>query len=280
VLVLCLAGRFDMARGVLARAGEMGARDSEHPSAGAWHALGRACWAAWHDGDAWTALREARDARSAFAEMGDARHARFAQLFVAMGLWSLGMLDDAEQELRALPTSGGEHLMATIAALFLTTVLIDRGALAEARWLLGEIAALAGDAAAAERELAASLEGLRVSPIVWQIAASRLASVWLAAGRVDEALALAREAREAQRAQGGQGQRGSLVRLVHAEALAAAGRHEAARAELREAQVELLARADRIGDAAVRQAYLSVPEHARLVALAGREGEATGHAAP
>jgi tetratricopeptide (TPR) repeat protein len=295
VLVLCLAAQFEMARGVLDRAREMVARAEGHPSARAWYALGRTFWVAWREGDFWGALGEARTARGTFAEAGDDRNARFAQLFVAMCLWSLGMLDEAEAELRALPASGGEHLMALIGSLYLTAVLIDRGALAEARalaekrladagehrpgdeqreaearWLLGEIAAEVGDAATAERELAASLEGLRSIPLDWQLAAARLASIRLSTGRVDEALALAREARDAQRAQGGYGQRGALVRLIYAEALAAAGQHEASRAEIREAHADLMARAARIVDGAVRQAFLSVREHARLVTLAAQ----------
>jgi len=70
------------------------------------------------------------------------------------------------------------------------------------------------------------------------------------------------------RAHGGFGMRGTLVRLVHAEALEAAGQHAAARAELAEARDDLEARAARIPDAAARQSYLTrVAENARVVAL-------------
>jgi hypothetical protein len=62
--------------------------------------------------------------------------------------------------------------------------------------------------------------------------------------------------------------RGTLVRLVHAEALAAAGNHAAARAALGEARDDLLARAARIEDLEVRRRFLAeVPENARVVAL-------------
>jgi hypothetical protein len=197
--------------------------------------------------------------------------------------------------------------MALLGSLYLAMVLIDRGSLAEARtlvqqrlaggtatpragtdaapdsrrrrpgeslreaearWLLGEIAALSGDAETAERELVKSLEGLRPVSLHWQVAASRLASLWLAQGRSQEALSLSREARQAQRAQGGRGQRWALIQVVHAEALAAAGEAEASRAELLSAHADLQQRAARIDDPAVRRAYLeAVPEHARLSAL-------------
>jgi hypothetical protein len=57
--------------------------------------------------------------------------------------------------------------------------------------------------------------------------------------------------------------------VIYAEALDAAGDRDAARATLRAAHAEVLARADRIEDPAVRAAFLAcVPENARVIALA------------
>jgi hypothetical protein len=252
-------------------------------------------WSAWSGGDFWAALVHARAARASFAEAGDVRHAHFAQLFVGMCHGSLGAAAEAERELREIPVAGEDHLIAMIRSMYLALVLIRRGALvearglarerlaagearqrpdaalheAEARWLLGEIAALEGDLPAALRELTACREELRLVPLEWQAATARLAAVRLAAGEVAEALAVAGEAREALRAQGGYGQRGTLVRQVYAEALEAAGDHAAARAELAEARDDLAALAACIGDAEARRSFLEdVVENARVMALA------------
>jgi hypothetical protein len=135
--------------------------------------------------------------------------------------------------------------------------------------MLGEAAVHAGDLETAERELAASLPPLRVSVLVWQVSAARLVTVHLARGRVAEALALARELSASREACGGHGYRGTLLRLVHAEALDAAGERDAARAALREAWDDLDAKAARIDDVEVRRRVLeAVPENARVIALA------------
>src|SRR5262249_24966619 len=65
------------------------------------------------------------------------------------------------------------------------------------------------------------------------------------------------------------GLRGTLVRLVLAEALHAAGEIEEARRTLRAAHDDLAARAAKIDDDAVRARFLSaVPENARGLELA------------
>jgi eukaryotic-like serine/threonine-protein kinase len=62
---------------------------------------------------------------------------------------------------------------------------------------------------------------------------------------------------------------GVLVRLVWAEALEATGDHAAACQAIAEARTALFAFADRITDAELRRgALITVPEHARTLALA------------
>jgi tetratricopeptide (TPR) repeat protein len=291
VLLLCLGGQVELVRSVLDRAAQLGeglAGEPPDPGARGWLHLGHCFWAAWYEGDPWGALGEARDAESSFVEAGDTRRVNVARAFAGMCQWSLGKLEDAERVLVPLPNLPGERLMGLVASLYLTLVLVDRGALdqarrlaeararpgetlreAEAHWLLGEIAFAAGDLPAAERELDRSLEGLRALSLTFQIAAARLASVYLAQGRVADALPLAREARALQRAQGGHGQRGTLVRLVYAEALVAAGDHEEARREIADTHRDLQERAARIHDEATRQTFLEqIPEHARVAVLA------------
>ena len=296
VLLFCLGTQFAMALQILARVDTLvtpvGARD---PVARGWQSLCHVYEAAWIDGDPWATLGHARAARESFVEVGDARHAHFALLFVAMSEWSLGLVEDAERDLRSLPVSGGDHLIAMIRTLYLAPVLAERGAFAEARQLaaerlalaeagqrvddalrgaeahllFGEIAHMAGDDEEAEREIEAGIDVLRTTPLAWQTAAARLAQVKLARGKVGEALSLARQAHEAVLAQRGFGQRGTLVRLVYAEALEAAGEREAARAEIAEARDHLRAMAARIADASAREAYLTrVAENERVMALA------------
>jgi len=62
---------------------------------------------------------------------------------------------------------------------------------------------------------------------------------------------------------------GAYLPLLHAEALEATSDHEGARATIKRAHAELLARADRIGDPAYRKTFLEdVPENARTLARA------------
>ena len=294
VLTLCLGGQFSLARVVLDRLDAVGTR-APAPVVRGWVTLAHCYWMAWYAGDSGAALALARAALRSFAAADDQRHARFAQLFVAMCLWSLGLLAEAEAELRALPGTGTDDVVATIRELYLALVLIERGSFAEARrlasrrlaqaraqgrtddprrgaearWLLGTLAAREGSLEAAERELTACLPVLATVPLEWQIAAPRLALVLLAQDRVQEALTLARAAREAQLFQGGFGQRGTLVQLAFAEALAAAGEREAAEAEIGAARRELRGRAARLDDPATRRAFLEdVPENARVLVLA------------
>jgi eukaryotic-like serine/threonine-protein kinase len=296
MLIFCLVVQFPRARDLLGRidavAAPVSARD---PVARGWWALAHTFWSSWHDGDLWAALVSARAAEQSFAEVGDARQAHFARLFVANCEWMLGMTEDAERDLQTIPGASGDHLLAIIRTIYLAPVLAERGAFAEARelaeqrmtlakarlrvddelreaeahWLLGEIAALAGDPATAEREITAGLGPLETQPLSWQSAAARLAQVKLALGKAAEALPLAKRARDALRGQGGYGQRGTLVRLVYAEALEATGDHAAARAELAAARDDLQARAAKIADDGVRRGFLAkVAENARVTALA------------
>ncbi|HEX7839584.1 MAG TPA: hypothetical protein VF469_19045, partial [Kofleriaceae bacterium] len=63
--------------------------------------------------------------------------------------------------------------------------------------------------------------------------------------------------------------RGAFVRLAHAEALHAAGAHDAARGAIVRARAHLLAIADKIADPSYRTSFLAhVPENARTLALA------------
>jgi hypothetical protein len=100
-------------------------------------------------------------------------------------------------------------------------------------------------------------------------ARAALARAVLAAGRVDEALGHARAANELLATIGHVEDYESLVRLVLAEALSAAGEAEPARAALRAAHVRLMARAGQIANPSWRAAFLTrLLDNARTVRLA------------
>jgi hypothetical protein len=62
---------------------------------------------------------------------------------------------------------------------------------------------------------------------------------------------------------------GAYLPLIHAGALEATGDHEGARAVIAAARLDLLARADAIGDPAYRRSFLeNVPENARTLSRA------------
>jgi tetratricopeptide (TPR) repeat protein len=138
-----------------------------------------------------------------------------------------------------------------------------------ARTYLSEILTAAGEFGAAEREALAASEMLSVSPSLRVPALGAVARARLGQGDTVRALVAAREAQEALDALGEIEEGESGVRLAYAEALAATGASEQARAALCTAHDRLTARAARIGELAWRQRFLNdVPVNARILALA------------
>lgn len=148
----------------------------------------------------------------------------------------------------------GNQRMAALSRLYLATILLLDGELADAE---GE----------AHTALAMSPAGTSVH-CESQI---NLARIVLVRGRTDEALELATKAMESMQALGGLEDHEALVYLVHAEALHAGGRTEQARAAIMAARDRLLARADKLDRPDWRQSFLeNIPDHARTLELARR----------
>src|SRR5262249_43042107 len=130
--------------------------------------------ALYRDGDPWTARQYAREARACAEAVHLELSLQMMQVLVSAALWQLGLFDDPHPELRRSERS--QHMtLAVIASRFLAMLLVDRGALADARelaarrlalirsapspdttireaewrWTLGEIAAAEGDFEAA-----------------------------------------------------------------------------------------------------------------------------------
>jgi hypothetical protein len=106
------------------------------------------------------------------------------------------------------------------------------------------------------------VELLEVAPPLRCYAQAALAEAALRAGRVDEALALARAAAELLESLGEVHEGESFVRLVHAQTLRAAGLAVEADAVLARARVRLAERAAKISDDELRRQFLTVvPEN-------------------
>lgn len=140
-----------------------------------------------------------------------------------------------------------------------------------ARVYLAEILDLVGDTAAAEAEARAALAVLEAPFPARALALGMLARLQLAKGLIGEALSNAAAAAALLEVPAGVEEGEMLVRVTHAEALAAAGRREAAHAAIADARDRLIARADRLHDQNLRASFLrQVPENARVLELARR----------
>jgi tetratricopeptide (TPR) repeat protein len=139
------------------------------------------------------------------------------------------------------------------------------------RWVLAEALRGAGEFDAADVEITAALDLLRMGcPLDYPGALATLAALRLCQGRPAEALAAAEEGLAKYESMGTCGFfRSALLRLVHAESLEAAGHHERACAAIARAREIILANAAKISASRALESFLeSVPEHARTLELA------------
>jgi tetratricopeptide (TPR) repeat protein len=231
----------------------------------------------------------------AFDAAGDVRTACVQQNNAGYALAMLGALGEAESTLRKALVAADRMGMTSIAGVArqnLGLVLAHSGALQEARAVeergietahasgdalmtacghayLAEILTIGRNYEAAERaaRMAVTLVGDRDHE-VRAIAQAALARVLLATHRAPEGLAASEKAFALLPVVGSVGAE-APVRLVHAEALRAAGREEAAREVLRVARDRLVERAAKIASASMRSTFLAqVPANARTMTLA------------
>jgi eukaryotic-like serine/threonine-protein kinase len=254
-------------------------------------------------GDAAGCLAGFKAALTAAEETGDRRNGCSIRANLGFTLAELGDFEGAEEALRtALGDANrlGLHDVGTVALHNLGHVVAYRGSLDEARALeqravdaflqqgdprlmgaartyLAKIALLSGDLPAAEREARAAADALHVAPPQRAAAVAVLARALLALDRSEEALPVAREAFATLESLGMIEEGESLVRLVYAEALAAAGLKEEFTTAIGNARAHLLARAAKISDPEWRRRFLTaVPDNARTLLLAGEEPVAAG----
>jgi eukaryotic-like serine/threonine-protein kinase len=295
ILFLDVRGQFDLAEGLLLRKALLVRSVSERkPFVRGSLNISRSLRAALVKEDPWLGLTAARTAQASLLLGSHRRTEAFAQMLLGMHAWNLGALAEAEGALRRSSIVRDNLGAVSSYRLFcLSGVLADRGSPDEARlvadrliegasdqggstdqahgrWALANALLRLGDLDAAEREAQRALELLTFLPLDHLAATATLAAIHLAQGRAHPALAAAEDALNRYRSMRACGFfRGAFVRLVHAEALHAAGHEERARAAIAAARDHLLAVAARVVEAAYRKSFLEdVPENARTFALA------------
>jgi tetratricopeptide (TPR) repeat protein len=250
-------------------------------------------------GDPLAYLEEMPAAAAASDSVGDGRGACLARAHLGYGHAAVGDFEEAERVLwsaLAEAEQKGLDVAAASAKSNLGFALALQGRLSEgrryeseaaeagarqknarfeaaARLYLARIDLMLGDLEAAEREarLAVELPPKGAPLIGWARAA--LSEVLLRRGRVDEALALAREGASLFRARGGVLEGEATVHLALARALIAAGETDEARAALARAKERLLQRANAIRDPLVRARFLErLPENRETLELAREHG--------
>jgi tetratricopeptide (TPR) repeat protein len=246
-------------------------------------------------GDLGRCLSGLESALQAFEQAGDLRNACAVRTNLGYLYSELGDYQRAEAALRQAAAAADRMGLYDLTAAVLQNlgrVRAQRGDLAEAerlerqamedsrrqgdprmegaaRTYLAEILIAAGDYAGAEREAAAAVEILAVAPSL-QVAALGVASrAHLGRGDGQGALDAGRAAHEALERLGEIEEGESMVRLAFAEALDQSGARDEAHRALAVAHQRLLARAERIEEAAWRHRFLhAVPVNARILGLA------------
>jgi eukaryotic-like serine/threonine-protein kinase len=265
-----------------------------HPAVVAWIHRARA-WGGLYVGDTGEYLGRSEAAASWFEKAGDLRSVANARVFLGFALVEVGAYREAEAALRDALASAqrmGLHNVVATSLNNLGMALARLGHLDEAlaaeseairqaaaqgdrriegasRHYLAVIHLAQGDLARADAEAVAAAEMLRVAPPVRAHALATLAEVRLAQHRVDEALAAAREAMALLEQLGGIEEGEASVRLLHAEALHAAGNEDEARRAIAAAIARLEQRTAKIREPRWRESFVkNVPHNARTVELA------------
>jgi tetratricopeptide (TPR) repeat protein len=300
VSVLYLAGRFDLMKAIAPRAQALAEPLADgDPLIRARLYLHRSIAELLANEDPWSSLKLAQSSKETCSAIKLDRGALAAQIMIGASLSGLGLFQQAARELRAVTVMEARlGPIASLGPLVLVGALIELGSLDDAaaearmlieagvsqkspldegrgRWALAEVLRRRGDLDGAERELGAAVGKLGVIPLDCVAAGVSLASLLLARGRALDALRFTRQAMSECESWKAFGIKGSFIRLVHAEALFAAGYEKTARAALAAARARLLERAAAIDNLEMRRSFLErVPENARTLALAGeRLGE-------
>ncbi len=247
---------------------------------------------AMRDGDLGRATRAGEKAIAAYTAAGDLRNACLQHMNLGTCLAQLGQADQAVAALRRALVEA-ERLGATYTAarvrqrlghalvlqghrdeaIALLTqarqAFVEQGDLRAEATTCAELADASPGKPEAEIFLRHALSRVEHHPPIRAALSAQLARLLLARGAVDDALALPRPALALIERGGPVEEREALVRLAHAEALLAAGHHDAAAAVAWVAAQRLRTRAARLGDPAWTASFLErVPVNAETLRLA------------
>jgi serine/threonine protein kinase/tetratricopeptide (TPR) repeat protein len=246
-----------------------------------------------HAGDPTAFLRLVESAVEGFAEAGDTRNASLQRANSGNAYMQLGAFQRAERVLRQAIAVAEPMKLSFLApvkanlgytlarlghveeALAVETDAVERCMEhgyrrfeAASRIYLAEILALRGELHDAEQEAARAEAASSGAPAIRAHALATHASILLATGGAEPALARAREAMSILSSAGGVEEGEALIRLVHIQALMATGYVEEAGERIMEAQARLRDRSAHIGDPRYRKSFLqNVPENAATMAL-------------
>ncbi|HEY8946949.1 MAG TPA: serine/threonine-protein kinase PknK, partial [Polyangiaceae bacterium] len=295
---LVLAGALELADRLLVRVDEVIASFPAGPSVMGWVFESRAVRAG-TGRDPSARVQLAQAAAEQFELAGDLRNACMQRLSVGFACIETGANAEAEQALTAALALGERLNLSNslpIAKAHLGRALARRGELEKARelelaaieafdeqgnqrlggvarcYLCQQLVAL-GELDTAFRTAREAVLMLENVPSLRRSSFAVLALVQLARGKVEDAFGWTETAVSGLGPQDEVSIGESLVRVVHAEALYAAGKHELARAALRVARARVLERAAQIEDPVRRQAFLEgLPENVRTLRLASDWG--------
>jgi tetratricopeptide (TPR) repeat protein len=292
MLLLVPAARYDEAERCMGDL-ERSAAALSDDTITAWSSFARAVWARVHERDPWTALHFDRDAVARFEFVRARVFMPLAKAYLACDLALLGLFEQAEEAfVSALAQTQAGSAPALASAYLRAFAKMESGLLDEAREIaqavvtdatkrgekvmglganivLAELHVRAQDIEAAERLLLALGEDdLPANFEAWRL--TTLSDIRLRQGRPAEAVEVAERAFGLYRTLGIAHQsRHAALLLLRAETREVAGDPAAARAALREAVAELLARANKITDPDVRASFLGrIPAHSRTIELA------------
>ena len=287
--VFHVAGFYDVAGKLLARAERILGAVEDDPVAHGWLSLAQGYRAAYVDADPWQHFALASQAVDQFAEVGDAWSAYVARYEAGFALSFLGDYGRSIRQLVELIDEGSGPVIARgFARVMLARVHASSGDVhAARRYIVAELAVsddwvgerMLREALAvvlvrarawdeAERAIAALLELVAVFPTARVGALALRARVMLETGRAEPALASATEAMDLLTTLGSVAVSDAAARLVYAEAARACHGRDAAVEPFRRARERLLERAGRIPEPWRTRFLQDVPENARTLVLA------------
>jgi tetratricopeptide (TPR) repeat protein/predicted Ser/Thr protein kinase len=293
---LIFTGRYARARTLLEGLEAMErAGLAPEPAALGWSRWGRLLGALLIDADMGEALELVEGSSASFGEASDPLGLLLAMAFQGWCLMVLGDFERAERVLDAAVTMSrrlGVAFAELLSKLFLAAAVAHRGEVLSALTLLAEVQQscaatgnrlveglaqrslaqgwlLAGDLEGALVRAESAVELTRGAPPFHAEALATLAQVRAQRGEQAEVLAAARRAMAIVDDLGGVGPMEAGVRLVHVQALQAAGDDEGARAALAKARDLLATRAERILDPGLRRSFLEGNRtHRKTLAMA------------